>query len=158
MAKKDLNTQTNKERQNAAQYDCFADAFELAQYPGFAKFMRHAAEEEREHYQKFAGYMIDRGWEVTHTALDAPQSLRGDKPLPIFQAALTLEIENTNSINALYKKCDGEDDTQTCDFLYKWAISEQTSSVRDLTDRVTELARQDAAWLLLLDREYGEVD
>ena len=158
MSKKDLNTQANKERANAAQYDAFADALELATWPGFAKWMRKAADEEREHYQKFADYMIDRGWEVTHTALEAPQTLNGDDPLPLFKAALALEVDNTKSINDLDKKSDDEGDTQTCVFLYSWTVEEQTRSVRDLTDRVKELGRQDAAGLLLLDREYGEAD
>lgn len=156
MAKQAVNDQTNKELQNQAQYLTFADALEFATYPGFARRMRHAASEELTHYEHFARYMIDRGWEVTHKALETPQAISGENPLELFKAALALELENTMSILALHDMAETEGDGQTCAFLMEWAIKEQTDSVRDLTDRVREIGRQDAAGLLLLDREYGK--
>jgi ferritin len=156
MSLKQINAQMNKERQNSAQYAAFADALESVNWPGFAAWMRKSAAEELEHYCKFSDYLIDRNFTPIHTALDAPQKLDGEKPLPIFEAALALEVENTKTILSLEEAADNEKDGQTCAFLYTWAIPEQTSSVRDLTDRVKELSRQEAAGLLLLDREYGE--
>lgn len=149
-----INNQMNKERMNAAQYDSFADAFESANWPGFAKWMRQSANEEREHYQKFADYLIARNFNPIHTSLAVPEKLDGDSPLSIFQSALKLEEENTDSINALMPDAD----EQTKALLYGFFIPEQTKSVRDLFDRVLEMKRveNDPAGMLALDREYGD--
>ncbi len=151
-----LNDQMNKERMNAAQYDAFSDALESANWPGFAKWMRRAADEEREHYQKFAAYLIDRNFNPLHADLAAPEKMDGDNPLPLFQAALKLEQDNTDSINALV--LEFADDPQTIALLYNFFVPEQTRSVRDLFDRVLEIRRVtgNPAGMLTLDREYGE--
>lgn len=146
----------NKERMNAAQYDAFSDALDAQNWTGFAKWMRKSADEERGHYQKFADYLISRNFTPSHDALVAPKKLDGENPLPLFQAALMLEEENTASINAIMEAADIDEQTKA--LLYGFFIPEQTSSVRDLFDRVLEMSRVvgDFAGLLILDEKYGE--
>jgi ferritin len=81
-------------------------------------------------------------------------NMDGDQPLPLFQAAYSLEQNNTVLINKLAEMAEVEDDEQTESWII-WAIEEQTRSIKDLYDRVLEMSRQDSAGLLMLDREYG---
>jgi ferritin heavy chain len=150
----ELNTQMNNERMNAAQYDSLSAALENSAWSGFAKWMREAANDERMHYQKFEAYLIARGYAPQHTALPVPMNMDGDQPLPLFQAAYSLEQNNTVLINKLAEMAEVEDDEQTESWII-WAIEEQTRSIKDLYDRVLEMSRQDSAGLLMLDREYG---
>jgi ferritin len=76
----------------------------------------------------------------------------GNDPIPFFQAALDLERANTASILDLLADSDG----QSADFLYSWAIAEQTRSERELVDALLELKRVGPDGLLILDRQYGE--
>jgi ferritin len=150
-----LQAQMNKERQNAAQYDAFAAVLSAANWPGFAAWMQHAADDERVHYGKFRDYLIDRNQTPALTALEQPANKNGAQPIPLFEAALALEQENTASILAIDAEAETVDDCQTETWLI-WAIEEQTRSERELTDALLELRRVDATGLLMLDREYGE--
>ncbi len=149
-----LNDQMNKERQNAAAYDAFAAALLAANWPGFAAWMSHAADDERSHYAKFRDYLIDRNQTPRLAALMEPATMDGSDPRPFFRMALELEQSNTASIKAVEDLAESLDDDQTEMFLI-WAIEEQTRSERDLVDRILELSRVDATGLLILDREYG---
>ena len=150
-----LQAQMNKERMNAAQYDAFAAALSAGNWPGFAAWMQHAADDERVHYGKFRDYIIDRNNTPILTELPAPASKNGAQPVPFFEAALALEQENTASILAIDAEAETVDDGQTETWLI-WAIDEQTRSEREITDALLELRRVDATGLLILDREYGE--
>jgi ferritin len=147
-----LQDQMNKERQNHAQYYAFAQSLEAANWGGFAAWMKKAAADELIHAGKFADYLIARNQVPAVTALEMPEALDGNMPVPFFQAALDLERANTASILAILEAGDG----QTRDFLYDWAIKEQTESERTLVDALLELGRVDATGLLILDERYGE--
>lgn len=156
MILEELNKQMNKERANAAQYAAFATALEAENWSGFAAWMENASNEEMEHYHKFRDHLIALNVRPVLSMLEAPALMDGGNPLPLFQAALQLERDNTDAIIALEKMANEEGDCQTESLLYNWAIPEQTKSVRDLVDRVLEMSRQDAAGLFILDREYGK--
>ena len=150
-----LQDQMNKERMNAQQYAALAGYLDAENWPGFSKWMLKASEDELTHFHKFESYLIDRNAAPFYTALDVPIRLDGSVPLPLFEAALKLEQENTVSILALDELADEDMDEQTDTFLI-WAIDEQTKSERELVDAILELGRVDATGLLILDREYGE--
>ena len=144
--------QFNKERGNQSQYYDFAQSLESANWPGFAAWMRKAAADELIHSGKFSDYLISRNQTPICTALDEPAHLDGNDPSSFFQAALDLERANTASILGLLADSDG----QSSDFLYSWAIREQTDSERELVDALLELKRVGPDGLLILDERYGE--
>lgn len=144
--------QMNKERGNHAQYYDFAQSLEASNWQGFAAWMRQAAADELTHSGKFADYLIARNQTPVCTALPEPQHLDGNNPVPFFSAALDLERANTASILALLDASDG----QSADFLYSWAVGEQTKSERELIDALLELQRVGPDGLLILDREFSE--
>jgi ferritin len=149
-----LQTQYNKERSNAAQYHASAASLEAANWPGFAKYFDDAAADEQSHSKLFRDYLIDRNQVPMLTALPAPMMIDGNTPLAHFQAALSLEKENTATITALEELAESLDDDQTETFLIP-LINEQTKSERELVDAILEIGRVGADGLLILDREYG---
>jgi len=148
-----LQKQMNKERMNHAQYAAFSAALNAANWPGYAHFMQKSSEEEWMHAQKFQAYLIDRNQVPVYDILNAPMLLPGESPIPFFEAALTLEQENTISILALDALSESDPQTETW---LLWAIEEQTNSERELTDSLLELRRCRGSGLLILDREYLE--
>lgn len=155
-----LQQQIARERYNEAVYVTLANALEVLNLDGFAKFMHDAAAEEAEHARKFSAYVIDRNAAPITYPLNAYTAAPADMLTAgtvYFQAALDLEIANTEAIKTLYTLAEEADDPQTCVWLI-WAIEEQTSAERELTElraRVT-FAQGCPAAILAMDHELGE--
>jgi ferritin len=154
MIQQSLNAQMNKERLNHATYRAMSCNLESVNWSGSARWMKHASDEEQEHSDKFAAYLIDRNWLVQYDQLPPPVVPMGDDLVAYFTAALGLEQENTESIKTLYFQAENEEDPQTCAWLI-WAIEEQTRSERELVDILLELQRVDKTGWTLLDAKYG---
>lgn len=155
-----LQQQIVRERQNEAVYITLANAFEVLNLDGFAKYMHDAANEEAGHARKFTGYVIDRNAApvtLPLTAFTAPLADMLTAGAVFMQAALDLEIANTNAIKLLYDLADETHDSQTCVWLV-WAIEEQTKAERELTELVARatFAHGCAAAILAMDHELGE--
>lgn len=155
-----LQQQVARERQNEAVYMTLANAFEVLNLDGFAKFMHDAADEEAEHARKFTAYIIDRNAApvtLPLSAYAAPQADMLTAGAVYMQAALDLEISNTNQIKILYDLAEEIHDTQTCVWLI-WAIEEQTKAEREFTQLVARatFAQGCAAAILAMDHELGE--
>lgn len=155
-----LQQQVARERQNEAVYVTLANAFEVLNLDGFASFMHDAANEEAEHARKFTDYIIDRNAApvtLPLIAYTAPMADMLTAGAVYMQAALDLEISNTNQIKILYDLAEEIHDAQTCVWLI-WAIEEQTKAERELTQLVARatFAQGCAAAILAMDHELGE--
>jgi ferritin len=150
-----LNAQMCAEMRNHLVYNTFAGALSAQNWPGFAKFMRKAADDEWGHSQKFEEFLVDRNQIPNYNAdlimTSAPQA----PVLQYFTDSLMLERTNTALIIDLMKAATAEDDVQTSVWLI-WAIDEQTRSERELLDAILEIQRVGPDGLLILDREYEE--
>lgn len=153
MIQQALNDQMNRERFNHATYRAMSDALAFVNWDGSSKYMDRQAADEQEHARKFASYMIDRNWTVTHDTLSAPVIPSGDDLTAYFVAAIQLENATTEAINTLYFQAEAEEDPQTCQFLL-WFLEEQTKSFRELNDIIKELSRVDRTGWLILDEKY----
>ncbi len=155
-----LQQQIARERQNETAYLTLANALEVLNLDGFAKFMHDAASEEAEHARKFTAYVIDRNAAPITLPLQAATAPLADMLTAgavYFQAALDLEIANTTAIKVLYDMAEEVHDSQTCVWLI-WAIEEQTKAERELTQLTARatFAQGCAAAILAMDHELGE--
>jgi ferritin len=149
-----LQEQFNRERMNHATYRAMAHCLDAVNWPGASKWMLNASNEEAEHADKFAGYIIDMNLVPRYDMLPAPLVPMGDDLVPYFEAALKLEIENTTQIKEIDYAADQSEDEQTEVFLI-WAVAEQTKSEREITDILLMLKRLDNNGRVVYDHELG---
>ncbi len=151
-----LNEQIKHEFYSSYLYLSMAGSFEVAELPGFARWMRKQSEEEREHAMKFFDFLLDRGEHVQLQAIDQPPyAFRS--PLDTFEQALEHEKEITSRIHQLYELSLQKNDYPAQVFLH-WFVTEQVEEEKTATEVVERLrmAGEDGAALLLLDKELGE--
>ena len=151
-----LNEQIKHEFYSSYLYLSMAGSVEVAELPGFARWMRKQSEEEREHAMKFFDFLLDRGEHVQLQAIDQPPyAFRS--PLDTFEQALEHEKEITSRIHQLYELSLQKNDYPAQVFLH-WFVTEQVEEEKTATEVVERLrmAGEDGAALLLLDKELGE--
>ncbi len=151
-----LNGQIGHELYASHYYLSMSAHFEGAGFPGFAKWMRLQANEEREHAFRLFDYIHDREGKVLLGPIEAPPADFGS-PLEVFQAALAHERKVTSLIADLCDLATKEADYATQVMLH-WFVSEQVEEEKtasDIVDRL-RLAGDDPAALLMLDAELGK--
>ena len=151
-----LNEQIKHEFYSSYLYLSMAGSFEVAELPGFARWMRKQSEEEREHAMKFFDFLLARGEHVQLQAIDQPPyAFRS--PLDTFEQALEHEKEITSRIHQLYELSLQKNDYPAQVFLH-WFVTEQVEEEKTANEVVERLrmAGEDGAALLLLDKELGE--
>ena len=149
-----LQEQFNRERSNREAYRQMADALDAVNWPGASKWMRAASNDEAEHADKFAAYIVDRNEIPRYDSLPAPIAIGGDDMLSFFNAALTLEVTNTEQVKELHYAAEQGEDVQTCTFLIP-IIDEQTKSERELIDILIMLRRLDNNGRIVFDAQLG---
>lgn len=147
-----LNNQLTMERQNAAIYDALSAALDVVFWDGSSKWMKKSADEEREHADKFAAYIVDRMGEPVYSSLDGCNCPTGDNLVDFFSAALAREQMTTEAIKTLYFMSEDAEDPQTCQFLH-WFLEEQTKSEREISDYLILLKKLDKTGMYLFDKE-----
>lgn len=148
----ELQSQLNRERQNAANYFFISSACSNLAFDGLAKFFDKQAQEELGHAKKFEDFLISKRIQPEHTALSG---ITADLSLPaLTERAYLLEIGTTANLQALYDMAEGSGESQVCallDWFLLEQIEEETWSF-DLMDKVRR--NSDAGWLIL-DEQYG---
>lgn len=130
-----------------------ADAQDLS---GVATWLRHQADEEIVHANKFIDHVLDRGNHPRIGTIEAPEVEPGLSPLEIFQTALAHEEKVSEAIRELYRSCTSAGDIDAIPLLH-WFIDEQIkeeSTVGEIVGRI-ELIGDDGPGLLRLDTELG---
>ena len=153
---KALNEQINNEIFAAYQYLAMAEYFAARNLDGFAHWMRLQREEEMTHAMKIFDFVIDRDGRVKLTPIAAPDA-KFTNPLSVLKKALDHERAVTGKIHALYAAAKKENDYPT-EALMQWFVLEQVeeeASALKLVERL-EMAGDDKAALLILDREVGQ--
>lgn len=149
--------QIKHEFYSAYLYLSMSGSFEVANLPGFARWMRKQSQEEREHAMRFFDFLLDRGEHVRLGAIEQPPyAFRS--PLDTFEQALEHEKEVTSRIHALYDLSVQEND-YPAQVLLNWFVAEQVEeekSATEIVERLRMAGEEDGAALLLLDKELGE--
>lgn len=132
-----LNLQATKEAE-AAQiylaYGCWADS---QGYGGVSNFLLRHASEERNHMTKVLRYIMDRGGEVTISAIKAPPQ-NPQNIQDCFEKTFQHEVDNSNAIYDLVNLAHEERDWATYNFgqaFVKEQIEEE-KVVMDLLDKL----------------------
>jgi ferritin len=152
-----FNAQITLEFQASMVYRQLAIEMELADLPGAAAWLRHQADEEIVHANKFIDHLADRDNHPTIGAIPQPQVTHTPSVLVAFEEALAHEQEVSAAIRDLYRACDVAGDLDSRPLL-SWFLTEQLeeeSTVSQIVGRV-RLIKDDGPGLLRLDAEMGE--
>jgi ferritin len=119
----ELLRQMNHEYGAAHAYTALAQWCAEQNFKGFARFFHKQAGEEREHAQRFADHLLDRGVLPELRELPAPPA-RFENLLAAARHAQTMEQANTKGIHQAYAAALAAND-YPAQVALQWFISEQ---------------------------------
>lgn len=151
-----FNQQITVEFEASMVYRQLAIEMEGMDLPGMAAWLRHQADEEIVHANKFIDHLVDRDNHPVIGDIAAPKT-SVESVLDCFTAALEHERKVSESIRDLYRRVDAAGDLDSRPLLM-WFLSEQVeeeSVVNEIVGRV-KLINDDGPGLLRLDDELGQ--
>ena len=150
-----FNAQITLEFQASLVYRQLAIELELMDLPGMAAWLRHQADEEIVHANKFIDHVADRDNHPRIGATSAPTPTVSSV-LDAFAAALAHEERVSASIRDLYRLAESEGDLDSRPLL-NWFLEEQVeeeATVKEIVGRL-KMIDDDGPGLLRLDEELG---
>jgi ferritin len=123
--------------------------------PGMAAWLRHQADEEILHANKFIDHVADRDNHPRIGATAAPSTVV-TSVLDAFEAALAHEEKVSASVRDLYRLAESEGDLDSRPLL-NWFLEEQIeeeATVKEIVGRI-KMIDEDGPGLLRLDEELG---
>ncbi|HOB05151.1 MAG TPA: ferritin [Propionibacteriaceae bacterium] len=154
--KKQFDEQITLELEASTVYRQLAIEVDVLNLPGMASWLRHQADEEIVHANKFIDHLTDRGDHPQIGAIAAPKVATNLTPLDVFTAAYKHEQKVSEAIRNLYRAAEQIGDLD-CRPLLSWFLEEQIeeeSTVDEIVGRI-ELIGDDGPGLLRLDAELG---
>ncbi|HEX7738124.1 MAG TPA: ferritin [Marmoricola sp.] len=150
-----FNKQITLEFEASMVYRQLAIEMETRDLPGIAAWLRHQADEEIVHANKFIDHVSDRDNHPQIGAINAP-SVKVDSVLECFEAAFAHEQRVSESIRTLYRAALDEGDLDSRPLL-DWFINEQVeeeATVSEIVGRV-RLIDNDGPGLIRLDEDLA---
>jgi len=137
-----LNKQINLELQASYTYQSMALYFDRddVALPGFSKFFKKSADEEREHAEKLMKYQNKRGGRIVYQDISKPVRESWGTGLEAMQMALELEKSVNQTLIDIHRVSSKHDDAQMEDFLEQF-LEEQVESIKEVGGYVTKLKR-----------------
>ena len=153
---KKFNAQITLEFEASIVYRQLAIEMEIRDLPGMASWLRHQADEEIVHANKFIDHLCDRDNHPVIGAIAGP-SVKVTSVLEAFQAALAHEQRVSEAIRGLVRDAEKAGDLDSRPLL-NWFLSEQIEEEATVTQIVgrIELINDDGPGLLRLDDELGQ--
>ncbi|MBD2758844.1 ferritin [Yimella sp. cx-573] len=151
-----FNQQITLEFEASIVYRQLAIELDEMDLPGMAAWLRHQADEEIVHANKFIDHVSDRGNHAEIGAIAAP-AVKVESVLDAFEASLKHEERVSAAIRELYRAADNEGDLDSRPLL-NWFLEEQVeeeATVSEIIGRV-KLIKDDGPGLLRLDEELGK--
>ncbi len=151
-----FNDQITLEFTSSLAYRQLAIEMDVQDLPGMAQWLRHQADEEVVHANKFIDHVIDRNNHPTIGTIPQPDLKPGLSPAEVFAAALHHEQVVSESIRNLFRAAEADGDIDARPLL-NWFIEEQIeeeSTVNEILARI-RLVGDDGPGLLRLDAELG---
>lgn len=138
-----INKQINLELYASYVYQSMAYFFDRDDIamPGFTKFFKKSADEEREHAEKLMQYQNKRGGRIVLQNIQKPDRDEWGSGLDAMKTALQLEKTVNQSLLDLHKVASTHDDPQMSDFLEGTFLGEQIESIKEISDHITNLTR-----------------
>ena len=152
----ELNKQLNAELDAAYLYLSMSAYLASNNLSGFSNWMKVQFEEEQFHALKLFNYIIERGGNVTLTAIDTPKNKWKDI-VDVFEDVLAHEEKITSLINNLVDVAMHEKDHATVNML-QWYVAEQVEEEAGVSDILDQLKLIDGkgAGMFMLDREMKQ--
>ena len=153
---KAFNDQITLEFEASIVYRQLAIELDAMDLQGMAAWLRHQADEEIVHANKFIDHLLDRDNHPKIGSQMAP-SVEVSTVLDAFEVAYAHEKKVSESIRELYRSADSEGDLDSRPLL-NWFLTEQIeeeATVSVIVGRV-ELIKDDGPGLLRLDEELGQ--
>jgi ferritin len=150
-----FNKQITFEFEASMVYRQLAVEMEIRDLPGMASWLRHQADEEIMHANKFIDHLCDRDNHPQIGAI-AAASVQVDSVLDCFEAAYAHEQKVSESIRTLYRAADAAGDLDSRPLL-DWFLNEQVeeeATVSEIVGRL-RLIDNDGPGLLRLDEELA---
>lgn len=150
-----FNAQITLEFSASMVYRQLAIEMEDADFPGAAGWLRHQADEEIVHANKFIDHLSDRGNHPRIGAIDAPKPPKADM-LSVFEAALAHEEKVSASIRDLFHAVDDERDLDSRPLL-NWFLSEQIEEEATVSEIIGQirLVGDSGVGLYQIDSQLG---
>lgn len=151
-----LNAQVNNEHGAALIYTQLAYEMDNLSFPGMRDWFFKQAEEEREHAQKSAEHLLDRGYRVELEDIQVG-SVKAATPLDAFEASLAHEQKVSEQIREIARTADAAGDLDSRG-LINWFLEEQVeeeSSVSEIIDQL-KLVGNDGSGLLRVDGSLAQ--
>lgn len=150
-----FNAQISLEFEASLVYRQLAIELERMDLPGMAAWLRHQADEEIVHANKFIDHVTDRDNHPLIGGINAPE-VSVASALEAFTSALEHERRVSESIRELYRATEAEGDLDSRPLL-NWFIEEQIeeeATVSEIVGRL-QMIKDDGPGLLRLDAELG---
>jgi len=140
-----INRQINLELSAFYSYTAMGSYFAStdASMRGTAAFFRSQAQEEMAHANMFIDYILMRGGDLNLSDIRTPNATRFTNIMTAMQHALDMEITVTESLLNVYDIATENNDPSLADFLDGNFISEQVTSMDQLSHYVSVLERMD---------------
>ncbi|XP_068686024.1 soma ferritin-like [Montipora foliosa] len=140
----EINKQINRELFAHYNYLSMAMHFDRddIHLPGFHKFFKESAEEEMKHAQMFMKYQNMRGGRVRLHNVHTPFKSEWGNGLSAMECALNLEKDVYDALLILHDLAQNANDPQLQDFLEGNFLGEQVESIKQLSNYVNTLRRQ----------------
>lgn len=154
--RRELNRQFNHELMAAHHYEAMAWWCAHRTLPGFARFFRKQAAEEREHAGRIGRHLVDRGVEPVVEGVPAPSGAW--KSLSeVARCAQEMERNNSRGIEAAYEAALSAKD-YAAQVMLEWFIREQVEEEAWTAEMVTRVEAATCAGALLdLDRHIEKL-
>jgi ferritin len=152
---KAFNAQITLEFEASMVYRQLAVEMDTRDLPGAGAWLRHQADEEIVHANKFIDHLIDRDNHPQISDIAAP-SLTVDSMESVFEAALKHEQRVSEAIRSLVRAADTDGDLDSRPLL-NWFLSEQIeeeSTVSEILGRI-KLTGDDGMGLIRLDEDLA---
>ncbi|MDN5726446.1 MAG: ferritin [Propionibacteriales bacterium] len=152
---KAFNAQITLEFEASMVYRQLAIEMEINDLPGMAAWLRHQADEEIVHANKFIDHLADRDNHPQISTVAGPK-VKIKTPLEAFTAAAKHEERVSEAIRELYRTTEAAGDLDSRPLL-NWFLSEQIEEEATVSEIVARIAmtNEDGPGLLRLDEELG---
>ena len=153
---KAFNTQITLEFEASLVYRQLAITMDEMDLPGMAAWLRHQADEEIVHANKFIDHVADRDNKAVIGSIPAP-TVMVTSVLDAFEAAYAHEQRVSEAIRELFRAAEKEGDLDARPLL-NWFLEEQIeeeATVSEIVGRV-KLINDDGPGLLRLDDELAQ--
>lgn len=150
-----LQEQMNNERYNSQMYSFISQVMANQSYDGFAKYFMKQSQQELEHAQKFADFLISKRVQPKYLTLNAIVDFSNEKLSGIAKRVYELELTTTSNIQNLYQDADNAGEYQVCSFLVDLLV-EQVEEETWSFDLYDLLNKTDENGWVVLDKVYGD--